>query len=193
MTNQSTLAEAIKMVLPHVSRDTTLPSLNAIHIYPDAVAATDRYTMARVKIETGIKAGEVLAIPLSIAHLGIEAIDGRQLTLTMPRAIKRLGIKDMQWATVTCPDISGDLPEYLRLLDEFEPCEDGTAPTAHLISMEHLRKYSQRHFPNQGLRMYHAVKLESNKQGPLKPLRATMNAYPDFDSLIIPQRFGPTS
>lgn len=43
----STLNFAIKAAIPHASKDTTVPVLNAVLIRPHDVLATDRYTMVK--------------------------------------------------------------------------------------------------------------------------------------------------
>lgn len=182
------LAEAIRMVLPHASRDQTLPVLNAVCITAQHVTASDRYTAARVRVDTPVPAGEELIIPLRLARLGIAAINDRTLTIETPRAITKLHLDaEVGWATITLPDDQHvqTYPAMARLFDEFTPAADGAAQNPIAITSTHLSKYSPRHFPLSS--HAHQMRLERAAQ-PNKPTRITIPEYPAYESLLVPVR-----
>lgn len=188
---QPTLEEAIKMVLPHASRDKGLPVLSAVAVRHDSVIATDRYTVAKVEVPTSVPEGEVVIIPLAIARLGVVALEGNNATLAAPSAVKKIpGLHDVQWATVPLPgsDEYSTYPNVDRIISDFAPAPQGESPGSFLLSTTHASKYAARHFPARmragGL---HPMRIELGADA-LRPVRITFSSCPSYVSLWVPVR-----
>ncbi len=185
MTTDRTLAEAIRMVLPHADRDVWIPVLNSVLVTSDGVLATDLYTIARVNIPTSVPEGETVIIPLAIARLGVEAINGDELTITTPKSLKALG-NDVQWATVRLgPKPETPVPDFAEIFARFEAHEEPTSPGNLSINVRHLAKYAARHFPGRHRDSHHTITFATSAVGLNKPIRVTVHDFPEYESLLV--------
>lgn len=180
MTDKITLADAIKMVLPHASTDKTLPMLTVLLIRPDSILATDRYTMARATIETGVPEGQQVLLPSVIAKRGVAALGqdaGGWFATCTDGAVIRF----------TQPE--GDYPDIARLLDGFTPAAPGQGPASFGLSAAFAEKFSPKHLPGRPAANRHAfLRLEADAGGAGKPLRVTFPGWEQFAALWVPVR-----
>lgn len=180
MPNNLTLADAIKLVLPHASTDKTLPILTTLQVLPDGIFATDRYTCARVTIATGIPEGQSLLLPADIAKRGVAAIH-----------------QDAGGWFATCVDQSvirftpaeGDYPNIAQLFDGFTPATEGHGPGVFGLTAAFAEKFAPKHLPGRPAANRHEVmRVEPSANSATKPVRVTFPQYPQYQALWVPVR-----
>lgn len=192
------LTEGIRAVLPHVSHDYTLPILTNVYVTPTSVMATDRYTLARVTVPTGVKEGEELLIPYELARLGIVSIQptegGHTVTTALPPKVKRFAPKVAAPTWFLPADVKAGYPALDMLIDGWkpmvtkppvEPTSDDDIPWGKLgLTPDLLNRWASRHFSRGG---GVGILVEFGTT-PMKPLRITVEGVDNYVSLLVPRR-----
>lgn len=193
----ATIKEAIKAVLPHASKDNTLPILCAVKITGDEVWATDRYTLAR-GVYVLPKAGDEEA-PTYPDGFVIDAKDAAELVkhksevlaialhTAGPTTDHNVKFHMQDGSMVVCRLIEGDYPNIGRLIPDGDPKEIGVIG----LSSANLDKFAAKHFPKHAHSRFGgraSVALKFEFYGETKPAKVTIANAPWYTGLIVPIR-----
>lgn len=185
MTDHLTLEEAIKAVIPHASKDGLLPMLNAVHITHDRVIATDRYTLARIMVTTGIPEGEHLTLDADTAKKGVKAISPAGFTPGTAEGLEYL-VTFTDGSSKRTAGRQGDYPNLDCLIEQFTPAEPAHAnPVSLGLQTAFLAKFAAKNFPKRRTTSIHALRLELDAN-PIKPYRVTFDSIPEYVALWVP-------
>jgi len=182
------LSDALKAVAPHLAPAKSLTSVLTGVLIRDGYAwATDRFTVARARIDSGLTVPEGVEVWLSPEDVkaGVASIThseraGFDLTLVNG------GVK-----TVTgVSDDGSTYPAVENLFSRFVPAEEGHAPNIVRFNPELLARFAASHFPG-GKRIHGSQSMVLEFQSdPHKSVRVTRGGIKadEFAALVMPMK-----
>jgi len=170
------LAEALKAVAPHIApKNYNLPVLTHVQVEDGYAYATDRYTLARARIDEPTPDGyytleQVKKAPVSVVPAGdvqVTYADGTSGPAT---------------------ELEGDYPSLDRLIGNWAP---GTEIAPMVLDPKFALKFQGKHFPKKHNRAFSAAMQLAPGETPTKPVKVTFPAAfteDEFVALWVPIR-----
>jgi len=174
------LAEALKAVAPHAApKSHDLPVLTHVQVKDGYAYATDRYTLARARVDEPTPDGYYTLEQIKKAPVNVTPASDTQVNDVVTYADGTRG---------PATEDVGDYPSVGRLIDRFTP---GTEIAPMVLDPKFALKFQAKHFPKWHNRAFSAAMQLTPGETPVKPIKVTFPASfteDEFVALWVPVR-----
>jgi len=174
------LAEALKAVAPHLApKNYNLPVLTHVQVKDGYAYATDRYTLARARIDEPTPDGYYTLEQVKKAPVSVVPASDTQVNDVVTYADGTSG---------PATEFEGDYPSVGRLIGNWTP---GTESAPMVLDPKFALKFQAKHFPKWHNRAFDAAMQLAPGETPVKPVKVTFpGAFTEdeFVALWVPIR-----
>ena len=157
------LAEALKAVAPHLApKNYNLPVLTHVQVKDGYAYATDRYTLARARIDEPTPDGYYTLDQVKKAPVSVVPASDTQVND---------GVTYADGTTGPATEFEGDYPSVGRLIGYWAP---GTESAPMVLDSKFALKFQAKHFPKGYNRTFEAAMQLTPGETPVKPVKVTL-------------------